>query len=455
MSTENQACLVFSRFLQEKQKGDEVVIFNNLRPNSPLGVDFVVWRDAKDNPQKYEYSKLFEDLRERTLLIPSPLMDKEKLDEAKETFNQKLVKHPTTLYLVLTENCNMRCTYCPFSQPRNLSQETPKSMTLEIAQRGIDLWSQAISQDSESEQPHFIIFYGGEPLLNPNTLTGALEYIDTLHSASRLPQNTRLLLDTNGTLLSNSLASLLKIYSVEVTVALDDFSKLNDTYRKDMRNKGTYKTVLITLQKLQRAGITTYLSTSLTPYNLDRLSDIARYLREYNIRGIGVNILRGKIASEIGTDNCSNPETFQKDSIDALIDLFWLLQETGGIEFQTGRRFIAFTSGNFHLTNCGGYGEHLVIHPNGDIGNCPWSSAYNIGNVMVVANPDKIQKLSFFNSYRHKLPLYDDYCLECAAISICGGRCIWADDQVNGTSNSFCLLSQQMMDNLVWKYRNH
>ena len=54
------------------------------------------------------------------------------------------------MYLKVTENCNMRCPFCYV--PRK-----PIYMTEEIAYNAIDKYS-----------PDYIIFHGGEPLLNPN-----------------------------------------------------------------------------------------------------------------------------------------------------------------------------------------------------------------------------------------------------------------------------------------------
>lgn len=286
-----------------------------------------------------------------------------------------------------------------------------------------------------------VIFYGGEPLLNLDTLRGSLEYIDVLKSRGALPEDIRLLLDTNGVLLSNQIGKLLKKYEVMVTVGLDAFSVVNDVHRFYPRGQGTYEIVLRALKILQEADVPTYLSMSATLDNLETLDNLAEYLKRYNILGIGVNILRG----------VDGGVAYEKESADALEKLFWDFQKEGITEFQTTRRFQAFTSNNFHVSNCGGFGEHVVIHPNGEIGNCPWTRGYSLGDLDKDEDYRCVRNNNFYFRRRESLSLYNEDCLKCEAISICGGKCIWDDDLSGGKSESFCNLSKRMLDSLLWK----
>lgn len=74
--------------------------------------------------------------------------------------------------------------------------------------------------------------------------------------------------------------------------------------------------------------------------------------------------------------------------------------------------------------DCGGFGSHIVIQPNGEIGSCPWSYKYNFGNVKDSSDDLFVKRNLFRNKYRKLIPLYNSKCLKCKAISICGGNCI-------------------------------
>lgn len=278
-------------------------------------------------------------------------------------------------------------------------------------------------------------------------MRGSLDYINFLKSRNKLPDNLRLLLDTNGTLVSTEIAQLLKYHNVEVTIALDDFSKKNDIYRQDLEGRGTYASVLRALRILQKMDVTTYLSSTLTPYNLERIGNLGEFIKRYDIKGIGINMPRGNLMM-----HQSSPSFYSERNADVLNNSFWSYRNEGITEFQMYRKFSAFISRRFHLNNCGGFGDHVVIHPDGAIGNCPWSQDYNIGHISTDKNYFAVQKYNWFFTCREDLPLFDEFCLNCAAISICGGKCIWANEQLKGIDQANCLLSQKILDSLLWEY---
>lgn len=441
MTTEHRDGYIFSRFFHKQVREDEVVVFNSLTPNPAVKVGVLGWEEFINNPQKYRNSTLFNSLIELNLLIPSQESDNKQLEDARGRFKDGLSGFPKTLYLVLTENCNLACDYCPFSRSKDLN-EIHQSMSVDIAQKGLDFFSRSIDSFPLSAPTNCnIIFYGGEPLLNIKVLTSSLEYIDILRSKKRLPRDTRLLLDTNGVLLTSQVAGLLKKHEVQVTVALDAFSTINDIHRQYSGGQGTYEKVLESLKILNEINIPTYLSMSVTPDNLRVLDSFAKHLKQNNILGVGVNILRG-----IDTD-----EDYERKSAGVLEKLFWHFQEEGIIEFQTTRKFQAFTFKVFHVSNCGGFGEHVVIHPDGEIGNCPWTRDYSIGNLTKDESYEDVRANNFYFSKKEYFPLYNDDCLRCEAISICGGKCVWADDCSGGESKSFCILSKNILNSLLWK----
>lgn len=436
----------FSKFLCEKVRGNDVVIFNSLNPSLAIGTGLVEWKHSKICGKKYKSSILWEELKKLGLLVDSPEEDSVLLVSTRDKFLKNIPQVPSTLYLVLTRECNLRCKYCPFSRIDS-SVRTPQKMTPEIAEKGIDFWVRGFEELGNVERPRFVIFYGGEPLLNQEVLESSLGYIKNLKLEKRIPSDVRLLLDTNGTLISGRTVNLLKDHSVEVTVALDEFSEENDIYRQDTGGDGTFRKVTEALDYLKVAGIKTYLSTSLTPYT--KLGKLAKATEKYSILGIGANMLRGETSHELFRSEGINFETYQKNCVKALVD-FWQQKDRRMVEFQTQRRFLSFESKNFYPCNCGGFGEHVVIQPDGKIGNCPWTDDYNIGDLEVDLSYDSIRKMNFLYTRKDNLPLFNDGCLKCESIGICGGRCIWADDELGNKDKSGCFLSKEMLDLLVW-----
>jgi len=442
--------LKFSIFLVKLSKGNQVALFHSLSPFTPIIVNSLLWSKFLRDPLKYQKSRFFVNLYDHKLLIESDQVDQKELKKARESFLRLIPSVPSTLYLILTEGCNLKCKYCPFSKFES-SGCNPSSMSLSIAKKGIDFWVNTHDGSFGPKRIYNIIFYGGEPLLNSKVLRKSLDYIHLLRSKNKLLTNLRILLDTNGTLLTKRLALLLKKHKVEVTIALDDFSPINDIYRVDFEGKGTFKKVIKVLKMLRDLDVTTYLSTALTPENLEKIKDFPKYLKEYKIKGLGINIIRGYSFREGRSKGKVNFNDYQNKSAQIIEKFFWSSKDKGIIEFQAYRRYFAFNSKTFYANNCGGFGEHIVIHPRGEIGNCPWTTSYLLGNISKEKNYSLIKKKNFFFTRKENLPLYNKECLRCEAISICGGKCVWADDLSKGKTRSFCILSKRILQSLIWK----
>ena len=116
------------------------------------------------------------------------------LEERYRSFTPKL----TTVYLHVTQECNLRCTYC--YAKHNLG----KNMMMSFLSA-----TQYISQLYEKGVRNFVIT-GGEPLLNKD-IEGI---IDTIRSKN----NTRVELLSNGTLLDDNYAILEKIDSCIISL---------------------------------------------------------------------------------------------------------------------------------------------------------------------------------------------------------------------------------------------
>ncbi|MEM3329728.1 MAG: radical SAM/SPASM domain-containing protein [Saccharolobus sp.] len=129
--------------------------------------------------------------------------------------------------LMTTGKCNLRCNYCGGSFPRNV---VPYEIKYDIYK---------LKREIESDPEATVIFYGGEPLLNP---TFIMEVMDNINAK-------RYGIQTNGTL-----ARLLpEKYWRRMNVALlsiDGREEITDKHR----GKGIYKAVLRTAKYLRELG---------------------------------------------------------------------------------------------------------------------------------------------------------------------------------------------------------
>lgn len=388
---------------------------------------------------------------QKLIIYSNAKKNEKKIDDFKDSINnfEKNFSYTTTLYLVLTHKCNLECQYCPFPK---LFKKKEILMSPEIAEKGIDLYSRHIYDKFDKKRDYFIIFYGGEPLLNINTLKYSLKYIEKLKKENKLPRNNlHIMVDTNGILINNKIVRLFKKYNVTVTVGCDGPKKLNDYYRVDNKGKGTFEKVEKALMVLKKNKITTFISVAVTPYNVLKIKDFPKFFKKYKIEKFGFNILKGRLLLSLSPK--INLKEYYINASDGIINSFRKSQEKE-CEYQMGKKVKAFFKKQFFPIDCGGYGNQLVIQPNGEISNCPFLSN-NFGNVKNCNKNFRIWKTLLVREWRKRLPIYNQFCRDCKAITICGGGCPWNAKEINGNiskkDDAMCIFTKKVFDYFIQK----
>ncbi|MDI6738545.1 MAG: radical SAM protein [Nanoarchaeota archaeon] len=139
-----------------------------------------------------------------------------------------------SLVLNCTESCNLRCGYCIFSG--NYEGErvhSGKRMSEETASKAVDYFL------SKSSERPYILFYGGEPLLE----TGLIK---TVVEQARQEKAAMFGMTTNFTLAGDYLRFLAE-NDFLLTVSLDGPKELHDRWR----GKGTHEKIMANLKRLE------------------------------------------------------------------------------------------------------------------------------------------------------------------------------------------------------------
>lgn len=137
--------------------------------------------------------------------------------------------------------CNLQCKYC-YAEGGNYGK-CSKLMDLETAEKIV----RYINTSEELKHIHYITFFGGEPLLNPEVI----EYI----CENTYQRNVEYLLQTNGTVLDDDILRILKKYHIILTISLDGPEEVNDFNRIDLKGNGTYKRIIENLRVMREHGI--------------------------------------------------------------------------------------------------------------------------------------------------------------------------------------------------------
>ncbi|CAA6805835.1 MAG: Radical SAM protein [uncultured Sulfurovum sp.] len=163
--------------------------------------------------------------------------------------NKKVINEAKTLVLEITEQCNLRCSYCVFDEDyENERSHGTLKMEVDTAFKAIDNFRSRVS-DNEA----FIVFYGGEPLLNFKFIIEVTNYAKTLFN-----KNIKFSFTTNGVLLTKDKIDFLIENNFLITVSLDGDKTTHDKYRLDNNKKKTHDTIMKNLELINSSNHTYY-----------------------------------------------------------------------------------------------------------------------------------------------------------------------------------------------------
>ena len=142
-----------------------------------------------------------------------------------------------TLILHVDESCNLRCRYCYHAEKGN-GQGPRRRMSRNVAIRAVDF----LFERSGGLEDLVLVFFGGEPLLNFETMRNAAQYAREKAAASG--KRVNFALTTNGTLLTPEVVDFLQEQDVSITVSLDGFEEIHDRYRRFPDDRPSYGVIL-------------------------------------------------------------------------------------------------------------------------------------------------------------------------------------------------------------------
>lgn len=179
----------------------------------------------------------------------------EAYDRLKETLYSAPVEEVTkksedSLYkltLNVTNKCNLNCKYCYANGGNYCSAEG--MMDIATAKAAIDLFY------SKYKRISFIQFFGGEPLLNEETIRFACQYITELHEAGRIDTLPKFGTISNGTIYSEKLAETINKYDISLTFSIDGPEQIHNGMRVYKDGVGSFQNVKDCIEKYAKHKI--------------------------------------------------------------------------------------------------------------------------------------------------------------------------------------------------------
>ncbi len=226
--------------------------------------------------------------------------------------------------VLTTFNCNFACPYCFEGKRKQVSTYMDRGVADDLI-RWLRDW---VTQ--RGYEKVFVVFYGGEPLLNK-------EIVDYLMRGLRrdLPAKVYFCLITNGSLLEEDL--ILKWQSlglIEVRVTLDGPREVHDKRRPFKNGRGSFSEIVGNISRVIDTGLVA-ITVNFDDQTIERVPDLLKFLVSLGWQEKVRHLLMGPIIPDVqgvGIDRGSEvfDLLFVPDGLfDRALDLFVLARKMG------------------------------------------------------------------------------------------------------------------------------
>ncbi len=317
--------------------------------------------------------------------------------------------------LNMTHDCNLKCEYCFASQGSYNGERD--FLNFETGKKAFDF----LVKNSGARRNLEVDFFGGEPLMNFETIKKLVDYGRSLEQEYN--KHFRFTITTNGVLLDDEKIDYINETMDNVVLSIDGRKATNDRMRKTVNEKGSYDVIVSNFKKFvsKRMDKDYFARGTFTANNLD-FSDDVKHLRDLGFDKISVEPVVAK------------PEeayALKKEHLEILKEEYEKLAELYIDSYDDLNKRFNFFHFNIELDGgpciykrsigCGAGTEYIAVTPTGDFYPCHQfvgQEEFIIGNVDDgITNDDVLDK--FRNVSVNEKPV----CKDCWAKYYCSGGC--------------------------------
>ncbi len=327
------------------------------------------------------------------------------------------------LCLHVSHDCNLRCRYC-FASTGDFGGSR-MVMPPEIGIRAIDL----LIQKSGSRRNLEIDFFGGEPLMNFETVRTVVEYARSKECEHN--KNFRFTITTNAVLLNEEFKRYINENMSNVVLSIDGRESTNDRMRFKVDGSGTYRHILPKIKDMaeSRNQDKYYVRGTFTRYNLDFSKDVLHLANE-GFKQISVEPVVAAKGSGYDLRDQDLPVLFEEYE---KLAYEYVSRQRRGEGFNFFHFMIDLGQGPCivkRLRGCGSGHEYIAVTPDGDIYPCHQfvgMENFRMGNVV-----DEELSESILNRFKNSNIYSKKECSSCWAKFYCSGGCAANAYQFNG-----------------------
>lgn len=274
-------------------------------------------------------------------------------------------KKPKTLgvWLHLTNQCNLRCTYCFVHKSR-------ASMNLKTAH--LTLKKVFSLAGKHGYQNITLKFSGGEALLELKKMEKMVGMAQRYAKINKL--KCRLVLLTNGILINQKVAEFLKKHHFTVAVSLDGLKEDHDKTRIFPNGKGSFNDTYRGIEILRQAGVRFNVTVTISRQNIKNLPEIAHFLLKQKIPFI-FNFVRENEGYTVEAKNEN------KELIKYLRRAYRVIGDNLPVTSIIDNLLDRVNFKQPHLHPCGVGRNYLVVRHDGKIASCQMTLDKPIGSI--------------------------------------------------------------------------
>ncbi len=311
------------------------------------------------------------------------------------------------IYLYLSGSCNLACRHC-WIDPRFSKTAGADDLSLEEIQ-SIVTQAQEIGLRS-------VKLTGGEPMLHPQ----ALPLIRWLHE-----RKLQVVMETNGTLIDDAAAAIIRDAGVIVSVSLDGpDAELHEDLR---RVPGSFEQTLAGMRALQAASVGYQVITCLYRKNKERVLEVPAFVKPRGASSLKINPVTGITRSSA---MATKGELLSiAETLDVKRELAPIARDAGlRLAFDAPPAFLSIPEMRAdHMGTCGILNILGVLH-NGHASLCGIGEVekeLDFGDLTRVALKEVWQQNATLQAVREHVPhKLGGICARCMLKNYCLGKCI-------------------------------
>jgi len=319
-----------------------------------------------------------------------------------------------TVWLHVTNACNLACPYCYVDKSREAMNEATAVETVDALVRS------AVANGFTALR---LKFAGGEASLNPAVLFALHDHARDRCAEAGLALSAVLL--SNGVSISERLARELVARQIAVMVSLDGIGAAHDAQRPTLNGRPSFVLVQRSLDRLRAAGAAPHLSITITGRNVADIAPVVRFALERELT-FSFNFFRDNACSS----GVADLQYEEQAMIDGLRAAFTVIEEMLPPWSVLGSVLDRGQLLQPRQKSCGVGDDYVVVDQHGRIAQCHMELGSTLGDVRRV---DPVRAVRSDGAPIRNL-LVDDKagCRDCTWRHWCSGGCAVATFAATG-----------------------